>query len=533
MAGKVKIALGFLATLLVLIPGIALAAVVPVQVTFDAGNQGRPDVSGDYLIWKGNQAGNWNIYMKDLSTGTYLDVTLNTATQNLPVTNGSVVVWQDNRNGTEDIYWRAMPGGSEQVLISGPGNQGLSDISGNTVVYVDNSSGNNDVYAKDINTGILTPVCTNPASQWQPRISGDMVVWEDNRSGNWNIYTKTLDGAGDGTPVYAESNDQKVSDIYDGKVVWQVHNSTSGYYDIWTKDLDSADPAEPVTDDAAYQNSPRISGDLVVWEDYRNGNYDIYMKDLTSEVESPLATGAGVQARPSVYGETVTWESDPATGNYDIWMATVADEWPPVISGLTPAADSSLGCTGPTTISASYTDNRVGIDTGSVQLLLDGDDVTADATVSESGIVYNPANSLTDDTHTASLSVSDFSGNTASSSWDFSTSSPLLSLNITNPFWASWDDYLSHWLSTGYTMNNLSADAAARSVSILASPASNGVIYMDTTPLAGDIEPGQQRAYVARYLVPPTVLSFKTYVFAGCEDDCGWTVYFPAPPPGP
>ncbi|MEK7817863.1 MAG: hypothetical protein AAB281_06400, partial [Actinomycetota bacterium] len=389
----------------------------------------------------------------------------------LPVTNGSVVVWQDNRNGTWDIYWRTMPGGTVdgQVLVSGAGNQGLSDISGNRIVYVDDSSGNDDVYVKDLGGGSPTPICTDPANQWQPRISGDYVVWEDYRSGNWNIYRKNIYDGGDGVAVNAGSNDQRVSDIDGDIVVWQEYDSTTSRYDIWMKDYGNNNTVGRVTDDAAYQNSPRISGDLVVWEDYRNGNYDIYMKDLTSGLEDPLATGPGVQARPAVYKEKVTWESEPGNGNYDVWMATV-DDVPPVISGLTPVGGSSLGCAGPTTISASYTDNRAGINTGSVQLRLDGDDVTAAADVSESGIIYRPPNPNVDGLHTVSLSVSDRAGNIATSNWDFSTSSPRLSLSMTGSYWASWDDYSDRLLSTGYTMNNLSADSAARSVEITMSP---------------------------------------------------------------
>lgn len=541
MARKLQISIGLLIGLLILSPGLALAAITTVPVTSDTGNQGRPDVSGDHIVWKGNQAGNWNIYMKDLSTGAYLDVTINPAYQNLPVTNGSAVVWQDNRNGTWDIYFRTMPGGTEQLLVPGSGNQGLSDISGNMIVYVDNSSGNNDIYAKDLGSGDPIPVCTDPANQWQPRISGNRVVWEDNRNGNWNIYSKTIGDDGDGEPVCAEpdcpaTGSRDVADIDGDIVVWRDYRN--GRYDIWMKNLDT-EAVEQITDDTAYQSSPRVSGDLVVWEDYRNDannadtyyDYDIYMKDLTSRVESQLAGGTAIQARPAVDRETVVWESDPGTGNYDIWMATVPDEIPPVISSLSPLAGSSLGCAGPATISAGYTDNRAGINTGSAQLLLDGNDVTAGATVSESGIIYHPPNPLNDGPHTVSLNVSDRSGNTASSSWDFSTSSPLLSLSITGSFWASYADYLDHKLSVGYTLANLSTGATARSAAILQSPASNGVIFIDSTTLADDLGPGQTADHIARYSVPETVTFFKATVFAGCEDDCGWVHYFPAPPP--
>ena len=37
-----------------------------------------------------------------------------------------------------------------------------------------------------------------------------------------------------------------------------------------------------ITTDGTNQNYPAISGDKIVWEDYRNGNWNIYMCNATT-----------------------------------------------------------------------------------------------------------------------------------------------------------------------------------------------------------------------------------------------------------
>ena len=53
---------------------------------------------------------------------------------------------------------------------------------------------------------------------------------------------------------------------------------------------------------AERQDSADIHGDRIVWMDDRNGNFDIYMKDLRTGVESPICTDAATQYRPAIHG---------------------------------------------------------------------------------------------------------------------------------------------------------------------------------------------------------------------------------------
>jgi len=96
---------------------------------------------------------------------------------------------------------------------------------------------------------------------------------------------------------------------------------------------------------------------------------------------------------------------------FDITVAIV-DVTPPVITNLTPASGSEIRAPRPT-ISADYSADFSGIDTSTVNLTLDGDDVTAFADVTETNITYIPSIDLDEGQHVVTVDVSDIVGNTA------------------------------------------------------------------------------------------------------------------------
>jgi beta propeller repeat protein len=288
---------------------------------------------------------------------------------------------------------------------------------------------------------------------------------------------------------------------------------------------------QAITNDAAFQNSPRISGDLVLWEnyDYQRANWDVYMKDLTSGIVSPLASTGATEARPAVDGETAVWEST-TSGNYDVWMAKVLDTVAPVIADQIPASGSLAPCTAPL-ISASFNDNRVGVDIGSVRLTLDGGDVSEAAGITDTGISYQ-APQLTDGVHHVELTVADKAGNLSTSEWDFSSAIPNASLSTARIWWATYDDYMSGDLSVQFHLTNTSQTPVA-SADVLASTATQGVLMTTETPAPfGPIQPGGGADAVFRYRVPPGIITFKTVLYVGLVDACGSAYYYPGPPPG-
>ncbi len=70
-----------------------------------------------------------------------------------------------------------------------------------------------------------------------------------------------------------------------------------------------------ITTDIASQIFQDIDGLRIVWEDWRNGDYDIYMYDLATGIETPIATGAEFQMKPAISGNRIVWAEYGHPGN--------------------------------------------------------------------------------------------------------------------------------------------------------------------------------------------------------------------------
>jgi beta propeller repeat protein len=68
-------------------------------------------------------------------------------------------------------------------------------------------------------------------------------------------------------------------------------------------------PAEErqITGEVSDQTNPAIYGDKIVWQDYRNGNWDIYMYDISSEKDVRLTTSESDQIDPAICGDRIVW----------------------------------------------------------------------------------------------------------------------------------------------------------------------------------------------------------------------------------
>lgn len=104
-----------------------------------------PDVDGNNVVYVGSDAaGNDQIYLYDLTTGSARALTTAASSKMMPRISGSRVVWTDNRNGDDDVYSYDLTTGSEALLAGGPGSQSTGDISGDRVVYSGPDAAGND-----------------------------------------------------------------------------------------------------------------------------------------------------------------------------------------------------------------------------------------------------------------------------------------------------------------------------------------------------------------------------------------------------
>ena len=131
-------------------------------------------------------------------------------------------------------------------------------------------------------------ITSNPAAQIEPAISGDIVAFTDMRHGNADIYYHDL-ATGTEHRVTDGAQDERDPDVWGGTIVYTDFGATTGGGDIMGYVI-GGDAFEVATDAMSAQTGAAIGGSIVAWEDTRDGNPEIYARDLVSGVEKRVTT---------------------------------------------------------------------------------------------------------------------------------------------------------------------------------------------------------------------------------------------------
>jgi beta propeller repeat protein len=69
---------------------------------------------------------------------------------------------------------------------------------------------------------------------------------------------------------------------------------------------------------SSVQMNPHINNSTIVWQDLRNGNWDIYGKNLETGEEFPVCTDSKDQVSPYVWRDKVVWLDEDKINGYDL-----------------------------------------------------------------------------------------------------------------------------------------------------------------------------------------------------------------------
>jgi Glucodextranase, domain B len=137
----------------------------------------------------------------------------------------------------------------------------------------------------------------------------------------------------------------------------------------------------------------------------------------SGRVEFTAREGAAAQAS----GVVVVFETE-----------TGGDTTPPLITVVSPAVGSLIAAQLPE-IAASFEDEGAGVDPSRVRLFLDAVERTAEAQVGATGVVFQPLEALSEGLHTASVVVSDLTGNLSHRAWVFTVDPSPPTILLTAP----------------------------------------------------------------------------------------------------
>jgi beta propeller repeat protein len=172
-------------------------------------------------------------------------------------------------------------------------------------------------------SGTARILTRNPFAQFEPAISGDLIAFTDRRNGNDDIFYWDLSSDLE-VQVTSGPQNERQPDISGRTIVYTNAGPGTGGGDIMAVVI-GGDPAPVAALPSSLQAHPAISGSLVVWEDDRDGNQEIYAKDLETGIETRLTTTPGAtEFEPAVSGGRVVYSSQDETSNCQIFLTVFA-----------------------------------------------------------------------------------------------------------------------------------------------------------------------------------------------------------------
>jgi len=176
------------------------------QITANEALQENPSIYKDRVVWRdsrnggiravyGKLAGNWDIYMYNLSTAQETQISTNEFAQLYPDIYEDRIVWADYRNDSwplnkPEIYMYNLSTSFETLLTTNSSCFVPAVYEDRIVWEYGQEEGDTDfnIYMYNLSTSIETQITTDESYQGNPAVYGHRIVWRDERNGGSYIY---------------------------------------------------------------------------------------------------------------------------------------------------------------------------------------------------------------------------------------------------------------------------------------------------------------------------------------------------------
>jgi beta propeller repeat protein len=202
---------------------------------------------------------------------------------------GHLTVGMTYVNEQWEIALKDLTTGRTNLLTSDPLAQGYPDINGSYIVYqqeVINAIGNQlgfNIMLMNIESGEVEKISTKTTHNIYPKINEKYIVWREfERIILYDRTSKEMKEIG--------SEDARSFGVHlsEDQIVWM--DVRSGHFDIYLQEANSELEIQ-ITNSDVKQSDPYVSNGVVVWHDYRDGNRQIYSYNTITEQEQLVVRG--------------------------------------------------------------------------------------------------------------------------------------------------------------------------------------------------------------------------------------------------
>ncbi len=301
-------------------------------------------VSNGWIAWSDNRdrmfhSWTWDLHLYNIVTGneSIIRAPGDTTEPSYPTMDGQWIVWQSgNSIDTYDIQLYDTVLNEYSIIafdvkgdfqpIYGP----RPEISGNHIVWKEQTDYDvYNIFLYDIPSKSSAIIATNVTGYPLPKISENRIIWHTFNS-DTGLYDIVLYNISE-SPIILISGifDLPTPSIDKNTIAWQAINfSRMDSFDIaYIPDISiSANPLLAASDVALnfdpYPN-PDVSNGNITWQDWRNGNLDIFLYNISRDELMQINTDLNDQRDPKISENRIVWIDMRNGFRSDVFMYTL------------------------------------------------------------------------------------------------------------------------------------------------------------------------------------------------------------------